>query len=95
MLAEQVATTLDVDDAVIDGEIICTDETGRPQFYDLLRGTRAPSYIAFDIVWMNGVDLRGLPLSERRQQLQAVLPKGSAILSEPVSVIGRGASCST
>ena len=71
-------------------EIICSDGSGRPQFYDLLRGTRAHSYIAFDIVWLNGVDLRELPLSERRQQLQAMLPKGSAIMSEPVSVIGRG-----
>ena len=92
VLAKQVAATatLEVDDAVLDGEIICSDETGRPQFYDLLRGTRAPSYIAFDILWLNGVDLRELPLSERRQQLQAVLPKGSTIVSEPVSVIGRG-----
>ena len=89
-LAEQVAAMLDVDEAILDGEVVAADETGRPQFYDLLRGTRAPSYIAFDIVWLNGVDLRELPLSERRQQLQAVLPKGSAIVSEPVSVIGRG-----
>jgi hypothetical protein len=43
---------------LLDGEIICSDGSGRPQFYDLLRGTRAPSYIAFDIVWLNGVDLR-------------------------------------
>jgi ATP-dependent DNA ligase len=57
VLAEQVAATLDVDDAVLDGEIICSDGSGRPQFYDLRRGTRAPSYIAFDIVWLNGVDL--------------------------------------
>jgi ATP dependent DNA ligase domain len=50
VLAEQVASLLDVDDAVIDGEIIVADETGRPQFYDLLRGTRTPAYVAFDIV---------------------------------------------
>src|SRR5215471_18523631 len=38
----------------------------------------------------NGVDLRSLPLSERRQALQAILPKGSAIVSEALSAEGRG-----
>jgi ATP-dependent DNA ligase len=53
-LAGQVAAALDeVHDAILDGEIIAADETGRPQFYDLLRGTRAPAYVAFDIVWLN------------------------------------------
>ena len=41
-LAEQVAGVLDVDDAILDGEVIAADEDGRPQFYDLLRGTRSP-----------------------------------------------------
>jgi bifunctional non-homologous end joining protein LigD len=89
-LAEQVAGVLDVDDAILDGEIIAADDTGRPQFYELLRGTRSPCYVAFDLLWLNGVDLRSLPLSERRQALQAVLPKGSAILSEALSIEGRG-----
>ena len=65
-LGDQVALALEVDDAVIDGEVIAADETGRPQFYDLLRGTRAPAYVAFDILWLNGTDLRPLPLGERR-----------------------------
>ena len=39
-LADQVAAALEVDDAILDGEIIASDETGRPQFYDLLRGKR-------------------------------------------------------
>jgi len=63
-LAERVAGVLDVDDAILDGEIIAVDETGRPQFYDLLlRGTRSSRYVAFDLLWLNGVDLRPLPLS--------------------------------
>ena len=57
-LAERVAGVLDVDDAILDGEIIAVDETGRPQFYDLLRGTRSSRYVAFDLLWLNGVDLR-------------------------------------
>src|SRR5262245_52217133 len=52
-LADRLATVIDVDDAVIDGELIATDDAGRPQFYDLLRGARAPAYVAFDLLWMN------------------------------------------
>jgi ATP-dependent DNA ligase len=70
--------------------VIAADETGRPQFYDMLRGTRSPCYVTFDLVWLNGVDLRSLPLSERRQALQAIMPKGSAIVSEVLSAEGRG-----
>jgi ATP-dependent DNA ligase len=42
-LAEQIASLLDVHDAIIDGELITTDQTGRPQFYHLLRRARPPT----------------------------------------------------
>ena len=89
-LAGQVATMLNVDDAILDGEVIVSDETGRPQFYDLLQRARAPAYVAFDILWLNGTDLRPLPLSERRRVLQTILPAGSPIISGTLSVVGRG-----
>src|SRR5215510_2739286 len=89
-LAGQVAAALEVDDAILDGEVIAADETGRPQFYDLLRDTRAPAYVAFDLIWLNGTDLRALPLTERRRRLQDILPKGSPLISEALSVTGRG-----
>ena len=89
-LADQVGRLLDVDEAVIDGEVIATDETGRPQFYELLRVPRSACYVAFDILWLDGTDLQSLPLSERRRRLQDILPKGSPILSEALSVTGRG-----
>jgi ATP-dependent DNA ligase len=88
-LAGQVAAALNIDEAILDGEIIAADETGRPVFLDLLRGTRHPCYIAFDLLWLNGIDLRSLPLSERRLALQTVLPKASPVLSEALSVEGR------
>ena len=47
-LADQAGRLLDVDEAVIDGEVIAADETGRPQFYELLRVPRSASYVAFD-----------------------------------------------
>jgi bifunctional non-homologous end joining protein LigD len=89
-LSEQLAASLEVSDAILDGEVIATDETGRPQFYDLLRDARAPAFVAFDVLWLNGADLRPLPLSERRRHLQNILPKGSAVICEPLSVAGRG-----
>jgi bifunctional non-homologous end joining protein LigD len=91
-LGPRLAAALDVDEAVIDGEVIAADETGRPQFYELLRAPRAASYVTFDIHWLNGTgtDLRSLPLDERRRRLQGILPKGSPIVSEALSVEGRG-----
>jgi bifunctional non-homologous end joining protein LigD len=65
-LGEQLAVSLGVNDAILDGEVIGADETGRPQFYDLLRHARAPDYVAFDLLWLNGADLR--PLARRETQ---------------------------
>ena len=89
-LATELAAVFDVYDVLIDGEVIAADETGRPQFYELLRGTRSPCYVAFDLLWLNGTDLRTRPLTERRQSLQGIVPEGSPIVSEALSVEGRG-----
>ena len=90
-LGEQMAGMLEIDEAIIDGEVVAVDETGRPQFYDLLRRrAQAPAYVAFDLLWVDGADLRSLPLGERRERLQAILPATSPIISEALSVTGRG-----
>ena len=89
-LGTQLAAELGLDEAIFDGEVIAADATGRPQFYDLLRRTQSPAYVAFDLLWLDGADLRPLPLSERRQRLHSVVPKGSASVSEALSVVGRG-----
>ena len=68
-LADQIASVLEVDEVILDGEMIAANETGRPQVYDLLRGTRPPAYVTFDLLWLDGTDLRSLPLSERRRRL--------------------------
>jgi ATP-dependent DNA ligase len=91
-LGDQLPALLQIEEAIIDGEVIAVDETGRPQFYDLLRRARAPAYVGFDLLWLDGADLRSLPLSERRQRLQAVLPATSPIVSEAFSVTGRNRS---
>ena len=89
-LCHRVVCELGIDDAILDGEIIAVDQTGRPQFYDLLRRTTSPTYVVFDLVWLNGADLRSFPLRERRKRLQTILPAGSPTISEAISVEGRG-----
>jgi bifunctional non-homologous end joining protein LigD len=89
-LGAAVAVALRVDEAILDGEVIVADDSGRPQFYDLLRGWRAPVYVAFDLLWLDGADLRPKPLRERRGALRGLLPKGSVAIAEAVSVEGRG-----
>jgi bifunctional non-homologous end joining protein LigD len=89
-LARLVAAELEVDEAILDGEVIAPDETGRPVFLDLLRSARKPAYVAFDLLWLSGTDLRPWPLRHRRQALEGILPAGSRVISEALSVSGRG-----
>jgi bifunctional non-homologous end joining protein LigD len=59
-----------VSTAVLDGEIVCLDERGRPQFEDLLFRRGDAYFIAFDLMNRNGEDLRRFPLIERKQALR-------------------------
>ena len=43
--------------AILDGEIVCLDSVGKPQFYDLLRRHRDPIFYALDALWLDGEDL--------------------------------------
>ena len=49
-----------------DGEIVCLGEGGKPQFYELLRRRTAGCvFYAFDLLWLDGRDTRGLELRDR------------------------------
>jgi bifunctional non-homologous end joining protein LigD len=65
--------------AIIDGEVIVQDARGVPDFQALVRALkRAPKrlvYIAFDLLHLDGEDLRGRPLEERRAMLKNLLPQ--------------------
>jgi bifunctional non-homologous end joining protein LigD len=69
---------LDVQDAVLDGEIVALDEKGRSSFQLLqafeLGQVRPPVfYYAFDLLRLNGTDLVDLPLEERKAKLETLL----------------------
>ncbi len=74
MLNEATATEFKAHSAVLDGEIVCLDDDGKPQFRDLLFRRGEPRFVAFDLMWLDGEDLRYMPLIERKQRLRAALP---------------------
>ena len=89
-LAAALAKRLRASDAILDGEVICVDETGRPIFIDLLR-RKEPCFVAFDLLWLNGENLRPLPLVERKKRLKRLLRRRSNhLIAEAMSVEGRG-----
>ena len=62
--------------AIIDGEIVAFDETGKPDFYTLLLRRASGVYVwCFDLLGLGGDDLRSLPLEERKKRLAALLSK--------------------
>ena len=77
-LAAWIAEHLNVEDAVLDGEIACIDGEGRPIFKDLLFRKSPCIFIAFDLLYLNGKDLRTLPLIERKRQLRQLLRRRRA-----------------
>jgi bifunctional non-homologous end joining protein LigD len=76
--------------AVVDGEIVVVDENGISDF-GALQNWRSEAdgallYYVFDLLWLEGKDLMGLPLIERREILRKIIPsKGIIRLSENFS----------
>ena len=69
-------------DCIIDGEIVALDHNGAPDFASLQAAlsdgkTDQLIFFVFDLLFADGEDLRGLPLSERKTRLQALLAKGA------------------
>ena len=64
---------------VLDGEIVALDPEGRPAgFQHLQRGASDCAYICFDILRDGAADLRGRPLTERRQALERFFTSGGS-----------------
>src|SRR6516165_1550496 len=64
---------------IIDGEAVCCDDNGRPSF-DRIRYRRHDGDVflyAFDLIELNGDDLRRDPLEVRKATLKSVLAKAT------------------
>ena len=65
-------------DAILDGEVVALDAQGRPDFPALqavlaAEKTDALVFFAFDLLFLDGEDLRKVPLEQRKAKLDEVL----------------------
>ena len=94
----RAASQLPVESAILDGEAVVLDEKGATSFADLQiafqEGVKSEiTYFAFDLLHLNGHNLRSLPLTERKELLEklvSTLGEDSAIrFSEHFSADGK------
>jgi len=79
-------------EVVLDGEIVALDEKGAARFQLLQQGQRQRIFV-FDVLWLDGKDLRQLTYLERRAILKKVLKGAPAAvkLSEVLDLEGDAA----
>jgi bifunctional non-homologous end joining protein LigD len=92
-------------EAVLDGEVVAFDADGRPSFQRLqgrmhltsdhvvrrLAQSEPVAYVLFDLLWLDGHSLLGLPYSDRRERLLALDLSGPT-WQTPASHVGDGAA---
>jgi bifunctional non-homologous end joining protein LigD len=69
-------------DVVLDGEVVVFNEEGKPDFDALqtFNGHDTPiNYCVFDVLWLDGYNLMGLPLTERKAILKELV-EGNEVL---------------
>ena len=82
---------------IVDGEICALDAEGRSSFQALQQvemSARAKSrtpltFVAFDLLYADGRDLRALPLEERKAKLESLIVPGRDVLYSQ-HIVGRG-----
>jgi bifunctional non-homologous end joining protein LigD len=101
-VAQALAQSVKADNTIIDGEVVALDESGNPSFQHLqnltgfgtkpaLKGMALPNlnFFAFDLLYLNGYDLRKAALIDRRQLLMSILLP-SEIVRYSEHFIGKG-----
>jgi bifunctional non-homologous end joining protein LigD len=91
-VAEALQQCVKADTTIIDGEVVALDENGKPSFQHLqnftgfgtkpaLKGVAPPplNFFAFDLLYLNGYDLRKAALIDRRQLLASILMPSEAV----------------
>ena len=99
---QALAEALNAQSAIVDGEIVAFDEQGRPSFAKLqpriganpkavpqLTRTQPVTLFAFDLLYLNGYDLRGAALEDRKRLLASAL-RPSPVVRYSDHFVGNG-----
>ena len=78
--------------------MVLIDPRGFAHFYKLMREMRTTHpdeaqlvFLVFDLLWQDGVDLRGLPLSERKRDLHRLCTRSRVPFMKEVQTFPNGA----
>jgi bifunctional non-homologous end joining protein LigD len=94
---KKVLERLPVTTALLDGEVVVESESGAPSFADLQADLSAGRsdrfrYYLFDLLHLDGMDLTGAPLLERKAALARLLAGHNGTLTYSEHFEGRGAT---
>jgi bifunctional non-homologous end joining protein LigD len=77
-------------ETIADGELCLIDLRGAAHFYRLMREMRTKHpdesqlvFLAFDLLFERGIDLRGLPLTDRKRDLHRLCSKSKVPFLQP------------
>jgi ATP dependent DNA ligase domain len=84
-------------ETIVDGELCLIDPRGSAHFWRLMREMRTARpdesrlvFLAFDLLFERGIDLRGLPLSERKKDLRRLCAKAKVPFMRQVETFPDG-----
>ena len=89
-LCYSVREELPVKEAILDGEVVALDGQGRQSLDALLIGRGNLHFAASDALWVDGRDLRALPLKRRKLALTGLVPATTTVVSQVFSIEEHG-----
>lgn len=75
-------------DIVIDGEVVVLDEKGAPRFQLLQQGSGKERMVIFDVLWLDGEDLRKKSYLERRKIMEKLKPPKGVYIAQTLAMTG-------
>jgi DNA ligase 1 len=83
---------------ILDGEVIVTNHEGKPDFEAVMqrfsskKSNHKVQFMVFDIIYFRGKPVMDLPLMERKQLLEEVIPADSDHIVKVPYIVGKGIS---